>query len=191
MGHMSGSTNLSYKMKVLALFLLVAVASSHALPAHLPDAIQYGIVDTVKDAVNGMLESGVKLGEKIGEMLSKVKDLMDKLKEWYEKAAKGKNIDEVLKVLHQKMVDEIENVLHIIFDKIASVVLKVVDYINSMVSGYPMEAMIKQAMHSMLVQAFEKYNDVMQSDDWDAFVDDVIVEVRDNLDEKLDDFSTQ
>merc|ERR1712012_1039145 len=174
MGHMSGSTNLSYKMKVLALFLLVAVASSHAVPAHLPDAIQYGIVDTVKDAVNGMLESGVKLGEKICEMLSKVK-----------------NIDEVLKVLHQKMVDEIENVLHIIFDKIASVVLKVVDYINSMVSGYPMEAMIKQAMHSMLVQAFEKYNDVMQSDDWDAFVDDVIVEVRDNLDEKLDDFSTQ
>ena len=47
------------------------------------------------------------------------------------------------------MVDQIEIVMHTIFDQVASVFLGVADYVNGMVSGYPFEAMIKVGVNQI------------------------------------------
>ena len=57
-------------MRVLVLFLLVAVAASAQADIPMPpmyanQPVPYGIIDTVKDVVEGMIEQGVKIGEKI------------------------------------------------------------------------------------------------------------------------------
>merc|ERR1712062_750965 len=211
MGTVSTRSSQLSKMRVLVLFLLVAVSASASAQADIPmppmyanQPVPYGIIDTVKDVVEGMIESGVKIGEKIGDMLKQVKGVMDELKKWYDEiVSQGNTIESVLKTLHEKMVDQIENVMHIIFDQVAAVFLSVAEYVNSTVTGYPFEAMIKQAMHSVMTGIFDKYIEVMtdalstflktidfvNTPDWDAFVNEIIDEVQADLDTKLDDFS--
>merc|ERR1712241_90288 len=173
MGTVSRSSQLS-KMRVLVLFLLVAVAASAQADIPMPpmyanQPVPYGIIDTVKDVVEGMIEQGVKIGEKISDMLKQVKGVMDELKKWYEEMkSKGNTIESVLKTLHEKMVDQIEKVMHSvmtgIFDK----------YIEVMTDA---------------LSTFLKTIDFVQTPDWDAFVNEIIDEVQADLDAKLDDFS--
>lgn len=171
------------------------------------DVSTMGIVDSIKDFAQGMLDAGVAIKEKIADMSKQVADALHTIAEWYKNITAdqdGKPVtDVILEKLFEKIVSEIGAIIEKIFDEIADVVLNVAEYIDEMLRGVWEEAYIREKIAGFLEYVMEKYVktvmnalqkildtiDFIENNDWEATADGVVDIIESAMHEKLDEIS--
>jgi len=167
----------------------------------------YGILDTVKDTAQRMLDAGVAIKEKIASLGDKVGEALKSVAEWYKEITADRNgkpvTDAILEDLFQKIVNEIGSIIQNIFDEIADVALTVAEFLDEKIRGIWGEAVIREKVAAFIDVIMEKYVkavldalqkvldvvEFIETNDWDATVDGVVDIIESAMHDKLDELS--
>lgn len=171
------------------------------------DVTTMGIIDSIKDTAQGMLDAVISVKDKIADMGKQVVDALTKVAEWYKEVTADKDgkpvTDVILEELFDKIVSEIGSVIEKIFDEIADAVLKVAEYIDEILRGIWEEAYIREKIAAFLDYIMETYVaaimnalqkildaiDFIENNDWEATADGVVDIIESIMHEKLDELS--
>jgi len=165
----------------------------------------YGFLDTIKDAVNGMIETGVNIKEKIAELTETLNEIIRSLREFYEDYTnqEGKTPTEAfLEHVIEKLHDDIVKALDVVFDQIDIVFHSVADYVDETLEDVWGKELIRKGVNSLLESLYSKYIDAVlgvlriaidaidfiEHESWDMFVDRLMDSIEESLDERLDEF---
>merc|ERR1712047_218784 len=157
------------------------------------DVTTMGIIDSIKDTAQGMLDAVISVKDKIADMGKQVVDALTKVAEWYKEVTADKDgkpvTDVILEELFDKIVSEIGSVIEKIFDEIADAVLKVAEYIDEILRGIWEEAYIRETYVAAIMNALQKILDAIdfiENNDWEATADGVVDIIESIMHEKLD-----
>jgi len=180
-------------------------AVKRSLVARSAEAVPFGMLDSVKDLAQGMLDAGIAIKEKIADMGNQVTDALTKVAEWYKEiTADGKTVTgAILEELTEKIVDKVGSIIEKVFDDIADVMLSTAEYLDEMIRGIWGEAIIREKIAAFMDIVMKKYVaavldglqkilDVLsfiERTDWDAVVDSVFEIMESCMHEKLDELS--
>jgi len=179
--------------------------NKRSLVARSAEAVPFGMLDSVKDLAQGMLDAGIAIKEKIADMGNQVTDALTKVAEWYKEiTADGKTVTgAILEELTEKIVDKVGSIIEKVFDDIADVMLSTAEYLDEMIRGIWGEAIIREKIAAFMDIVMKKYVaavldglqkilDVLsfiERTDWDAVVDSVFEIMESCMHEKLDELS--
>merc|ERR1711988_1469290 len=172
------------------------------------DLTPYGFLDTIKDAVNGMIETGVNIKEKIAELTETLNEIIRSLREFYEDYTnqEGKTPTEAfLEHVIEKLHDDIVKALDVVFDQIDIVFHSVADYVDELLEDVWGKELIRKGVNSLLESLYSKYIDAVlevlrmaidaidfiEHESWDEFVDRLMDSIEESLDERLDEFGNK
>merc|ERR1712047_115122 len=160
------------------------------------DVTTMGIIDSIKDTAQGMLDAVISVKDKIADMGKQVVDALTKVAEWYKEVTADKDGKPVTDVILEELFEKI-------FNEIADAVLKVAEYIDEILRGIWEEAYIREKIAAFLDYIMETYVaaimnalqkildaiDFIENNDWEATADGVVDIIESILHEKLDELS--
>jgi len=168
----------------------------------------FGFLDKIKDSVNGMIDTGVNIKDKLAQLTNTVNEIIESLREVYEdysdqEADIPTSKDELLMQILEKFHDDIVNALIIVFDQIDAVFHSVAGSVDGMLGNMWGTGVIKKGINQLLKTLYFAYTEsvvevlrmaIKRVDfidigcKWDEFVDHLMESIEVNLDAKLDAF---